>query len=74
MSELTKLNLYRSCRIEQFPNGVMENLTPAVGLLEPDFYAKPLESGGSRDADVDIEVIEGVEWVTAGGGTSLFDR
>ena len=74
MSEFTKLDLYRSCRIEQFPKGVMEDLTPAVGLLDPDFYPKPLEGGGSCAADVDIEVSEGVEWVLAGGGTSLFDR
>ena len=74
MHELTKLNLYRSCRIEQFPNGVMENLTPSVGLLDPDFYEKPLEGGGARAADVDINVIDGIEWVLSGGGTSLFDR
>lgn len=61
MSELTKLNLYCSCRIEQFPNGVMENLTPAAGLLDPDFYDKSLDGGDTRAADVDIEVIEGVE-------------
>ncbi len=46
----------------------MENLTPATGLLDPDFYEKPLDGGGSRAADVDIDVIEGVEWVLSGGG------
>ena len=74
MSEQTSVDLYRSCRIEQFPNGVLEGLDPAPGILDPDFYPKPLEGGGSRAADVQVDKIDGVEWVRSGGGTSLFDR
>ncbi len=74
MSELTKCDLYRSCRVEQFPEGVMRELDPAPGLLEPDFYPKELVDGGVRAADVDILTVEGIEWVKSGGGTSLFDR
>lgn len=74
MPELTALDLYRSCRVEQFPNGVMQNLEPAVGLLDPDFYSKKLGTGETRPPDVEIVTEHGVEWVKAGGGTSLFDR
>lgn len=74
MTEKTEVDLYRSCRIEQFPDGVLVEGAPAPGLLDPDFYPKPLEGGASRAADVDIDNVDGVEWVLAGGGTSLFDR
>jgi Tse2 ADP-ribosyltransferase toxins len=74
MAEKTAVDLYRSCRVEQFPNGVMDELEPAPGLLDPDFYPKKLKEGRIRPPDVEIEMIEGVEWVRAGGGTSLFDR
>ena len=74
MSEQTNVDLYRSCRIEQFPDGVLDGSEPAPGILEPDFYPKPLGGGGSRAADVQVDEIDGVEWVRSGGGTSLFDR
>ena len=74
MPELTKCDLYRSRRVENFPNGVMQELEPAPGLLEPDIYPKELVDGGVRAADVEISNIEGVEWVKSAGGTSLFDR
>ncbi len=74
MPEQTNVGLYRSCRIEQFPNGVLDGLEPAPGVLDPDFYPKPVEGGGFRAPDVQVDVIEGIEWVRAGGGTSLFDR
>ncbi len=70
----TSVSLFRSVRIEQFPDGVFKGEDPAVGLLDPDFYAKDLGKGRVRAPDVEIQVIDKVEWVKAGGGTSLFDR
>lgn len=71
----TDVNLYRSVRAEQFPDGVFDGNDPATGVLYPDFYPKRLDNGKDRDADVAIERDEhGVEFVLAGGGTSLFDR
>ncbi|WP_338846853.1 hypothetical protein V8J88_24180 [Massilia sp. W12] len=74
MPDMTTVDLYRSCRIEQFPDGVMQDLEPSPGVLYPDFYPKPLEGGGERAPDVKTESIDGVEWVRSGGGTSLFDK
>jgi hypothetical protein len=76
MADFTEVDLYRSCRVEQFPNGlVLDTNEPAPGLLYPDFYDRPTPNGQLRLADVKIETdSNGVEWVMAGGGTSLFDR
>ncbi len=70
----TDVDLYRSVRIEQFPDGVFDGKDPAPGILHPDFYPKDLGGGNTRPADVEVEVDGGVEYVLAGGGTSLFDR
>ncbi len=70
----TDLDLYRSVRIEQFPGGVFDGKDPAPGVLHPDFYDKDLGGGNIRPADVEIQTNQGVEYVLAGGGTSLFDR
>ncbi len=70
----TEVDLYRSVRTEQFPDGVFDGKEPAPGLLHPDFYPKDLGGGNVRAADVNIERADGVEYVLAGGGTSLFDR
>ena len=70
----TDLDLYRSVRIEQFPNGVFDGTDPAPGVLYPDFYDRDLGDGNVRPADVSIKKEDGVEYVLAGGGTSLFDR
>ncbi len=76
MSTFTETDLYRSCRTEQFPNGlVLDTDEPAPGLLHPDFYDRPTPNGQMRLADVKMETdSNGVEWVRTGGGTSLFDR
>lgn len=74
MSDQVEVDLFRSVRIEQFPNGVFHDLEPAPGVLEPDFYSRDLGNGKIREADVSIDVIAGVEWVRSGGGTSLFDK
>lgn len=70
----TDLDLYRSVRIEQFPNGVFDGKDPAQGVLYPDFYDRDLGDGNIRLADVSLKKQDGVEYVLAGGGTSLFDR
>ncbi|MGJ0428131.1 hypothetical protein [Methylobacter sp.] len=70
----TDLDLYRSIRIEQFPDGVFDGKDPAPGVLYPDFYEKDLGNGNVRPPDVEIRKENGVEYVLAGGGTSLFDR
>ncbi len=70
----TDLDLYRSVRIEQFPNGVFDGKDPAPGVLYPDFYDRDLGGGNVRLADVSTKKEDGVEYVLAGGGTSLFDR
>jgi hypothetical protein len=70
----TEIDLFRSVRIEQFPDGVFDGKDPAPGVLYPDFYDRDLGGGNVRPADVQIKVEDGVEYVLAGGGTSLFDR
>lgn len=70
----TLVDLFRSVRVEQFPDGIFDGAEPATGVLYPDFYPKDLGGGNSRNADVEIQVESGVEYVLAGGGTSLFDR
>jgi len=74
MAETTALNLYRSCRVEQFPDGVMIDDEPAPGVLHPDFYDRPLPNGDVREADIQVYLVKDVEWVGTGQGTSLFDR
>lgn len=70
----TPVDLYRSLRKEQFPDGIFDGENPAPGVLDPDFYPKALPDGKTRAADVEIAKIKGVEWVKSGGGTSLFDK
>lgn len=70
----TEVDLYRSVRREQFPDGVFDGKAPAPGVLFPDFYDKDLGDGELRKADVKVEVDSGIEYVLSGGGTSLFDR
>lgn len=68
----TEINLYRSVRAEQFPNGTVLDNKPAPGVLFPDFEPRTLPSGDLREADVTLS--EDKVWVMAEGGTSLFDR
>lgn len=73
-SESVDVDLFRSVRIEQFPDGVLYADGPAPHVLEPDFYDRDMGNGKVRAADVKIDVVNGVEWVRSGGGTSLFDK
>jgi hypothetical protein len=66
MAETTALNLYRSCRIEQFPDSVMIDDEPAPGVLHPDFYDRPLPNGDVREVDIQVYLVKGVEWVGTG--------
>lgn len=70
----TEVDLYRSVRLEQFPNGVFDGKEPAQGILYPDFETRDLGGGRIRDPDVETAVENGTVYVLAGGGTSLFDR
>jgi hypothetical protein len=74
MPEKVEVDLFRSIRVEEFPDGIFKDTEPAPGLLDPTFYPKPLPNGRVREADVVMESIDGIEWVRSGGGTSLFDR
>lgn len=74
MPESVDVDLFRSVRVENFPDGVLRDMEPAPHVLEPDFYARDTGNGKVREADVKIDVVNGVEWVRSGGGTSLFDK
>ncbi len=72
---MTDVNLFRSVRNEQFPNGTIIESQPAPEILYPDFVDKELPNGKIRDADIkSFKGEDGERWVVAGGGTSLFDR
>ncbi len=74
MSE-TNLDLFRSLRIEQFPNGTIIESQPAPEILYPAFEDKQLENGKKRKKDLNSKIDkDGDVWVEAGGGTSLWDR
>ena len=68
----TVLDLYRSVRADQFPNGTVIEDQPAPAVLYPDFEPRLLSHGKVRAADVELS--DDKQWVKAGGGTSLFDR
>lgn len=68
----TEVELFRAVRIEQFPDGVIVNDKPAIGILYPDFHSRTLPNGRTREADVDLT--EDKSTVLPGGGTSLFDK
>lgn len=66
--------LWRSVRKEDFPDGTVTGSDPAPGVLYPDFYARMLPNGSTRQADVALyRDGSGQEWVKSAGGTSLFD-
>ncbi len=70
----TDTDLFRSLRIENFPDGIFKDDEPMPGVLYPDFYERRVGEK-IRKADVKIDVDKnGVEWVSSGGGTSLFDK
>lgn len=68
----TELDLFRSVRIEAFPNGTVIESKPAPEVLYPDFEPRTLPSGKKRGADVRLS--NDKLWIESGGGTSLFDR
>jgi hypothetical protein len=71
----TNTDLYRSLREENFPGGIFIDDQPVEGLLYPDFYERKMPNGKVRRADINVtRDANGVEWVSPGGGTSLFDR
>ena len=73
--EETKVDLFRSVRIEQFPQGAIIETQPAPEILYPDFEPRQLPNGKNRQRDIESFADgKGDMWVEAGGGTSLFDR
>lgn len=70
----TDVDLFRSLRVENFPDGIFQGEEPTPGVLYPDFYERKV-GDKIRKADVDVFKDEhGIEWVRSGGGTSLFDK
>jgi Tse2 ADP-ribosyltransferase toxins len=73
--EETKIDLFRSVRIEQYPQGAIIATQPAPEILYPDFEPQQLPNGKTRKRDIESFADgKGDMWVEAGGGTSLFDR
>lgn len=77
----TSLDLFRSLRKEDFPQGTMADAdTPTTGVLYPDFYEKQIgvdEFGEPRMRKPDVTMGIGEddqEWVKTRAGTSLFDK
>ncbi|WP_374592490.1 hypothetical protein [Aquabacterium sp.] len=68
----TEMELFRSVRVEAFPNGTVIEGKPAPEVLYPDFEPRVLPNGRKREADVQLSGDK--TWVYSGGGTSLFDR
>ncbi len=72
---ITEKNLYRSIRVEQFPQGAIIESQPAPEILYPDFQERPLPGGKMRKPDTKPMLgSDGNLWVKTGYGTSLFDR
>jgi len=70
----TKVNMWRSVRIEDFPDGIITNGKAVTGVLYPDFEPR-LITGGKRKGqyrDPDVVISDGC--ISKGGGTSLFDK
>lgn len=74
----TTLDLYRSVRKEQFPQGVIVDDHAVEGVLYPSFEDSTYVDGGGktrpRRADVYPYVHSGEAVIDPGGGASLFDR
>jgi hypothetical protein len=77
----TDLDLFRSVRKEDFPNGTMIDDHVVTGVLYPSFEDKIIEikKGGKiekklRPADIVPYSYKDVQVVDPGEGTSLFDR
>lgn len=77
MPDTTALALYRAIHksTQGFDNGPIVNGEAVEGALYPDFYARKLDNGSTRKADVSMYKDKNqVEWVRTGGGTSLWDK
>ena len=68
---IADIDLFRSVRFEQFPNGTIVDDKPAIGVLYPDFEPRRLNNGKLRPADV---VSSKDKSMVISGGTSFFDR
>ncbi|WP_338848581.1 hypothetical protein V8J88_06680 [Massilia sp. W12] len=77
----TSVNLYRSVRKDDFPNGVMSSSGVVTGTLYPSFKDTTYHANVAgktitkiRKADVYPYSYGGQEVIDPGGGTSLFDK
>lgn len=74
----TKVAVWRSVRKEEFPNGTIVGSKAVEGVLYPSFEPTLItggrRKGEMRDPDVETFKSQGVQYVKAGGGTSLFDK
>jgi len=77
----TDLDLYRSVRKEDFPDGVVIDNHAVVGVLYPTFETTTYQTmvrgkaeTRTRRADLTPYTFNGESVVDPGGGTSLFDR
>jgi hypothetical protein len=69
----TSVDLYRAVRGSPYKHGTVIDGEPVAGVLFPDFYRRKIGEEW-REPDVDmVKDDQGEEWVSAGGGTSLFD-
>lgn len=77
----TTVELYRSVRKEDFPDGVVVNDFAVAGVLFPSFADSTYQIkqgtktvSRTRSADIRPYPHQGQSVVSAGGGTSLFDK
>jgi hypothetical protein len=73
--QTTPVHLWRGVRVEDFPDGVVNDDQPADGIMHPDFVRK--QTGTTKDGTkkfrkADVRTVDGL--VQIGGGTSLFDK
>lgn len=70
--------VWRSVRKQNYPGGTIIDGKAVAGVLYPSFEEEVIASGPRkgdiRQADVDVFVSSGIQYVKAGGGTSLFDK
>jgi Tse2-like ADP-ribosyltransferase toxin len=75
---VTNKTVWRSVRKEEFPSGPVVDNKPVDGVLYPSFEPTLItggrRKGEKRDADVETFQSNGIQYVKAGGGTSLFDK
>jgi hypothetical protein len=70
----TTLSLWRSVRIDDYPDGVVVDGNAIVGVLYPDFEERLITSGPNKGGFRAADVVLKDGFVHPAGGTSLFDK